>query len=91
MLKRVTQNSDRDENWSIEIAICISPIQKYLNAERYMLKTSVNGTTHQRQTATKGAMSSTRKSTATRPTNYTAGRTLSSQPGETKKTSSCAS
>ena len=36
-------------------------------------------------------MGSTRKSTAMRPINSIAGRTLCTMPGETKKTSSCAS
>ena len=54
--------------------------------ERFALKTSDSSTAHQRNTALTKTVSSTRKSMAARLTNYTAGRTPSSEPGETKKT-----
>ena len=50
---------------------------KKITLERFVLKLSDKGTTHQRQTTTKKTNNSTRMSTATRPTNYTAGRSLS--------------
>ena len=59
--------------------------------ERLVLKTSDSSPGHQRQTKPRKKMSSTRKSVATRPTNYTAVGALSSQPGEANKTSSFAS
>ena len=54
-----------------------------------MLKTPDSNTAHQRQSTPKITLGSAHKSMSTRLTNYV--RAPSSQPGETKKTSSCGS